>query len=127
MSSAQRSRFETIPMRILQGYSLFETGGCDIPAERILSLYFPGIQILLDTKSRILHHHRDTSTQVRGCPTPRDKCDADISQMGDVLVAQSMPAFLEARSNQLEAHRSTELQVSSDFCDYCLEVLDRLT
>jgi hypothetical protein len=95
--------------------------------ERVLSLYFPAIQILLDTKASILHDQRQTSHQDRGSP-PREKCDADISTIGDVLVTQSVSAFLEVRrTSQLEAPRGFEQPIVPDFYDYCLDVLDRLT
>ena len=122
------NRFEISPAGRLSNGSLSKTSGSDILSERILLLYFPGIEILLDTRSHILQHHRDTSNQIRGyTPPSREKCDADISQMGDMLVTQSVSTSLEVRSTQSEPLRRFELRVVPDFCDYCLEVLDRLT
>ena len=120
-------RCEISSVGLLPCCSLSQTGCSDILFERILSLYFPGIQILLDTNLSILHHHQNTSTQIRGFAHTSERCRANMSQMEDMLITQSMPASPKARSNQLEAHRSTKLQVIPDFCDYCLEVLDRLT
>lgn len=122
------SRFQTIRADALPGCSLCQTGGSDILLERIVSLYFPAIQISLDTKSHILQDQRQTSPQVRGSRPPREDSDADISTMGDVLVSQSVSASLEVRSiSQSETLRGFELRVVPDFYDYCLEVLDRLT
>ena len=122
------NRLKTTPRGLLPSCSLSQTGGSDIRSERILSLYFPVIQILLDTKSYIPQHHRDTSNQIRGYTPPfREKCDAGISHMGDALVTQSVSTSHEVRTTQLEPQRGFRLPIVPDFYDYCLEVLDRLT
>ena len=121
------NRFEISSLGLLPRSSLSPAGGSDISLERILALYFPGVQISLDTKSRLLHHHRDTSIQLRGSPPPREKRDADISPKGDALVIRSASAVLEVRGAQSKQPRRFEPQVVLDFFHYCLEVLNRLT
>ena len=122
------NRFGTNRVSLFPGCSISQAGDHDIRLDRILALYFPGIQILLDTKPHILHDHRDTSLQHRGSPPSlREKNDAAISQVGRALIIQGVPASPEARSNSFETRRGVELRVVPDFYHYCLEVLDRLT
>lgn len=121
------NRSQVIRADALPGRCLSQTGWIDLVLERILPVYFSGIQVSLDRKAHRLLDYPDTSPTDRGCHPPRETFYADYFRVGDALVTRSVSASLEVESTQLEARRGSEPRVIPDFCNYCLEILDRLT